>query len=383
VKSKAKLLIVTTVPDTLATILAGQPRWLSDEFDISIATSPSDMLAFVSSNEGVPVYPIPMVRGISVASDLISIFRMAYLIRNLKPDLVHSYTPKAGLVTMVAAWLMRVPVRIHTFTGLIFPTASGIKHFFLKNADRIIAACATHVVPEGRGVKIDLNAFKITGKVLRVIGNGNIAGVDTSYFDPEDADVVHCANKLRDDLGISKSHFIFAYLGRFNKDKGLEELVEAFERASLPDSALVLFGERDRTNPPSSETWRRIQESREIFVGGFLDDVRPGISIADAIVLPSYREGFPNVLLQGGAMGRPLIATDINGSNEIVIPGETGFLVPVRDAPSLAEAMSNVHAMSVADRNEMGKRNRARIGDLFEQSVYREELLAFYREALQ
>ena len=153
-----KIVLVTTVPDTFASILIGQPNYLAKHFDISLVTSPGPLVARVEENEGLSVRTVPMERGINPFKDLVSIWHMWRTLRRLRPDIVHSYTPKAGLVTMVSAWLCGVPVRVHTFTGLIFPTATGVKQKILIWVDRLICACATHIVPEGLGVQRDLEA---------------------------------------------------------------------------------------------------------------------------------------------------------------------------------------------------------------------------------
>lgn len=250
--STSKLLIVTTVPETLATILRDQPRFLSQRFDVTLATSPGSELTAVVENERVPVELVPMVRGIDVPADVRSIARMARLIRRVKPDAVHSYTPKAGLVAMTAAALCRVPVRIHTFTGLIFPVSSGLKRAVLKWADRLTASCATRVIPEGEGVRRDLERFGITRKPLHVIGYGNIAGVDTSHFSSDDEDVKRAAQRLAAEIGLQGTDRVFCFIGRLHRDKGLKELVQAL----LPAAPECAPGYRRRRGRKRSDRCR-------------------------------------------------------------------------------------------------------------------------------
>ena len=214
--SKKKLVIITTVPETLASILKGQPRFLNQHFNISLISSPESGVQRLSSAEDVPVYSVAMKRGISPLRDVVSIIKMFFLFRRLKPDAIHSYTPKAGLVGMIAGALSGVPVRIHTFTGLIFPTQSGFKQKLLIWADRLICLCATKVVPEGQGVKNDLSKFHITSKPMEVIGHGNIAGVDFEYFDIKKSSAEGAI--LSQGLGIASDCFVFCYVGRLNKD---------------------------------------------------------------------------------------------------------------------------------------------------------------------
>lgn len=378
--ARSKILIVTTIPETLSTILAGQPKWLAQHFNVTVATSPSEK--FVPVGKCVAVRWVPMRRGIAPLADIVSIWRMFWVIRSLRPDLVHSYTPKAGLVAMLAAFLARVPVRIHTFTGLIFPTATGMKRRVLITVDRIISAATTHVVPEGRGVMNDLACFGITRKPMRIIGNGNIAGVDVARFNPGAAGVAKTAACFRQDYGIREDEFVFGFVGRLNRDKGLDELVAAFKRMDCKQTRLICVGNYDASAPVSAHTHQQMKTCPNIILAGFHEDIRPLLALMDVLVLPSYREGFPNVLLQAAAMEKPLIATNVNGSNEIVRPGVNGLIVPPRDTDSLVQAMRRMRNMPAKARAQMGAAGRVLIVQGFEQGFLRASLLDFYEEAL-
>lgn len=377
----AYILIATTVPDTLATILKGQPRYLATHFNVALASSPGEFVSHVALNEGLEIHTVPMSRGINPVSDLVSVVRMVRLLRKVQPKLVHSYTPKAGLVMMLAAYLCRVPVRVHTFTGLIFPTSRGFKQKLLIWIDRLICACATHIVPEGLGVKKDLEAYRITSKPLHVIGHGNIAGVETAYFSPMATGVGDAASELKTKLGIPDDAFVFCFVGRLNRDKGLVELMQAF--SVLPGSAhLVLVGGLDHSAPIDQATLTAIESNPRVHQMGFLSDIRPVLYLADILVLPSYREGFPNVVLQAGAMELPVIATDINGCNEVIEPEFNGWLVPPRDAQNLATAMKQAMQTPADVRLEMGKRARSRIQERFERQQHWERMVEFYQGLL-
>lgn len=379
---KSKLLIVTTVPTTLASILSGQPRWLSKHFDVALATSPEPLAVKVGLDEGLTIHTVSMHRGISPLNDLKSIVNMIRVIRRVKPDIIHSYTPKAGLVGMLAGAFARVPVRIHTFTGLIFPTASGVKKKILIAVDRLICRAATHIVPEGMGVKNDLLNAKITSKKLEIIGNGNIAGVDVAHFDPLAEGVPESVLKLNADWKIPSDAFVFGFAGRLNRDKGLDELSAAFSTCANQKTWLVCAGDLDETAPPKSETMELLRSHPRVVLTGHVADVRPVLARADTLVLPSYREGFPNVLLQAAAMGTPLIGTDISGSNEIIDEGQNGFIVPSHDADALGQAMDKVMKFSDHQRAEIGRAGRAKVIEKYEQSVLRNSLLVFYQKAL-
>ena len=379
--SAPKLLIVTTVPEALATILRDQPRFLSRQFDVTLATSPGSELTAIAENERVPVELVPMVRGIDLAADVRSIVRMARLIRRLRPDAVHSYTPKAGLVAMTAAAFCRVPVRIHNFTGLIFPIHSGVKRAALMWADRLTALCATRVIPEGDGVRRDLQRFAITRKPLHVIGHGNIAGVDTSHFSPDDEDVQRAAQRLAADIGLQGTDRVFCFIGRLHRDKGLKELIQAFTKLP-PNSRLVIVGAPDESAPIDPATESGLAQPR-IHRLGFQQDIRPALAVSDALVLPSYREGFPNVILQAGAMRLPVLAANVSGCNEFVTPGVNGWLVEPRDGDDLWRAMLEAMMLPRDELEAMGEESRRRVRERHERVAYWETLRRFYEAELQ
>jgi len=380
--SKRKLLIVTTVPETLSTILRGQPRFLNENFNVFLATSSGASLKDVRSFEGVPVYVVPMTRGIHLFRDIYSLIIMIMLLVRLRPHAVHSYTPKAGLIAMLASWLCFVPVRIHTFTGLIFPTQTGLKRKVLIFIDSLICLCASKIIPEGQGVKEDLLNTSITKKPLKVVGHGNIAGVDTSYFSRVANGVQSDAALLRSSLSLPRDAFVFCFVGRLNRDKGISELAEAFSK--MPSrSHLLLVGENDETAPVSPEIMEALTRNSHVHFLGFLADIRPALYLSDALVLPSYREGFPNVLLQAGSMQLAVIATDISGCNEFVTPSENGWLVCPRDAVALQRAMYEALLASRENLKEMGDSSRSLVQSRFEQHDHWLRMVDLYSRELR
>jgi len=379
--SAEKVLLVTTVPETLATILKYQPSFLNRHYRILLACSSGPETDEVRRNEGVPLFEVPMERGISPFKDLVSIVRMVFLLMQVKPDVLHSYTPKAGLVSMIAGFLCRVPIRVHTFTGLVFPTSSGFKKYLLILVDKLICRCATVVVPEGGGVMADLQRFSVTKKPLRIIGHGNIAGVDTKYFSRICLGLKR-EQCRRDVVDKNEKIFVFCYVGRINRDKGIKELIEAF--VLLPESAhLILVGGLDETAMVDVNTLSLLNRHERVHWVGFKSDIRPFLCAANVLVLPSYREGFPNVLLQAGAMELPAIATDIGGCNEIVDRGFNGWLVPARDSKALAEAMNTAMSIPEVELEIMGRNARSRVQERHERSSQWERMRAFYQALLQ
>ena len=241
-----KILRIATVPQSLNTLLKGQFRFMSDFYEIVAISSPGEDLEELSLRERVRTISIPMERHISIVRDLISLIRLIILFLKERPDMVHSLTPKAGLLSMLAAWITRVPVRMHTFTGLIFPTATGAMRKLLIMIDRIICFCATDINPEGEGVKRDLIEYRITSKPLQIIANGNVNGIDLSYFDRTEA-VVKSSQLYR-----NEQFFTFCFVGRIVKDKGINELIQAFKRLYdlYSDIRLILVGSFERDLDP-------------------------------------------------------------------------------------------------------------------------------------
>lgn len=376
---RKKIFIVTTVSETFTSILKGQPAYLNTLLDVELVTSLDDRSR--SIDEGVKVHRVPMVRGINPLRDIVSVVQMLRLFMRERPSAVHSYTPKAGLVTMLAAWLCRVPVRIHTFTGLIFPTQTGFKKKMLICIDRLICGCATRIVPEGEGVKKDLMAYKITGKELSVIGHGNIAGVDLTFFDPKTPSISETSQNLKSHLKISVDDVVYCFIGRLNKDKGLKELAQAFSVLSV-NAHLIIVGDRDDSAPIDSLSMSVFESHPRVHLLGFQQDIRSALFSSDILVLPSYREGFPNVVLQAGAMGMPCIVTDISGCNEIIQAGFNGWLVAPHDHQSLANAMLEALSSPADVLSQMGENARRRVTSRFDRKDHLLRMANFYKDEL-
>lgn len=379
-----KIIRTATVPLSLDIFCRGLLRELSEEYQIVVVSSPLPELDSIARREGVRTLAVPMQRKIAPLRDLASLIRLALVFRKEKPDMVHSITPKAGLLSMVAAWLTRVPVRVHTFTGLVFPYVKGVKRPLLWFTDHLTAACATHVIPEGEGVKNDLLSHMVTHKSLKVLGNGNMRGVDLSYYQ-RTADVLEKASALRSQFGISGSDFVFLFVGRLDYDKGIDELLRAFNRLTNEGAAahLLLAGAEDPDGKPLMESTRQLMAvSPNVHVSdGWLEDVRPWYAAADALVHPSYREGFPNVVIEAGAMELASIVTDINGSREIIREDENGVIIRSHDEAALYEAMKAFiqHPDKVY---RMASLARAQVADRYEQSYVRQCLKNFYHTVL-
>lgn len=375
---KPKLIRVSTVPTSLDTFCNGFLKELSSDYEVIALSSYGKEMNIIAKREGVKTIALDMERHISFKKDVVSLCKLIRVFYKEKPVIVHSITPKAGLLCMVAAWLTHVPLRVHTFTGLIFPTSSGLKRRILMLTDWITCACATHVIPEGEGVKDDLIKNGITKKELKVLGYGNIRGVDMKYYDRTES-VKDEALKIR-----TTDIFTFIFIGRLVRDKGINELVNAAKRLyeeGFSFRILLVGSFEDDLDPLFPETKDIIQNASYIEFVGKKNDVRPWLAASDALVFPSYREGFPNVVLEAGAMGLPSIVTDINGSREIIEQDYNGVIVPVRNIEALYEAMREF-LENPKKVSEMALKARNLIGERFEQKYVRQCQKDFYRNIL-
>ena len=376
-RNKKKIIRTITVPQSLDFLEEVILRLKKDGYETMIVTSPGKELDdFKQRNPLEKTIEVPMERHISLIKDLKSLWKMVQLMSEEKPYMVHSMTPKAGLITMIAAWLTGVPVRIHTFTGLVWPTTTGLKRKVLMTTDWITCTCATHIIPEGQGVLDDLKNHKVCRKPMKVLGYGNVKGVDMERFNPARfADV-----KKEEDK------FQFIFVGRIVGDKGINELVEAFVRINkeYPNTQLTLVGKYEANlDPVKFEILKVIEENPCIDACGprYGDNLLVEYMKSDCFVMPSYREGFPNTVMEAGAMGLPSIVTDINGSREIIIHGENGLIVPSKNVDALYKAMK-VMVEDASARERMVANARPLIDSRFERSFVQGCLIDFYEEIL-
>ncbi|WP_034752400.1 glycosyltransferase family 4 protein [Chryseobacterium daeguense] len=379
-----KIIRTSTIPLSLNVLLKGQLKYLSEFYEVVGISSEGELLDEVKEREGIKTIKVNMERGISPLKDAVSLYRLYKILKKEKPLIVHSITPKAGLLTMLSGKMAGVPVRIHTFTGLIFPTRKGVSKKLLITMDQLLCWAATHIYPEGEGVKKDLINYKITSKYLRVIGNGNVNGIDLQHFSPEQVTGAQ-KESLRKELNIEDSDFVLVFVGRLVGDKGINELVKAFSLLNKTGkrSKLLLVGPVEQElDPLEQETLEEIKNNPDIISVGFQKDVRPYFAISHALAFPSYREGFPNVVMQAGAMELPSIVSDINGCNEIIIEDQNGIIVPVKNSEKLKNAMERL-ILDEEYYHQLRMNARELIASRYEQSVVWEALLGEYRKLIK
>ncbi len=368
-----KILRISTIPKSLNTFCRGQLHMISEHYEVVAVSSPGQELEMIKNREGVRIIAVPMERHISLWRDMKSLVKMIGVMRREKPDIVHSLTPKAGLLSMLSAWITRVPVRMHTYTGLVFPTATGMKQRVLILMDKLLCRCATYINPEGQGVADDLRRYHITKKTLHIIGNGNVRGMDMDYWSRDNV-----TRDVRKELGLASDDMVLLFVGRLVRDKGINELIEAFSKIGNEQVKLILVGTyEDALDPLAEETVQTINKDKRIFAVGRQEDVRPYYAASDIFVFPSYREGFPNTVLEAGALGLPCIVTDINGAREIIIEGKNGTIIPTKDVDALYDAIQRLME-DAGLRHRLSLQARELIASRYEQKWLWGELMKVY-----
>lgn len=378
---KPKLIRITTIPLSLEKLLEGQLHFMSEFYEVTAISSEKERLEEFGIREEVNTYYIPLTRKITPIQDLVGVIRLVKFLKKNKPDIVHTHTPKAGLIGMVSACITRVPNRLHTVAGLPLMEATGIKRIVLEFVEKVVYKCATNVYPNSEGLYNFIVKSKFVKKnKLKIIGKGSSNGIDTKHFDP--SLFLNEDNKdLRLELGIDENDFVYVFVGRLVGDKGINELVEAFceVQKQCPSSSLLLVGDFEtELDPLSNNTIRIIESHSKIFSVGFKKDVRPFLFISNALTFPSYREGFPNVVMQAGAMGLPSIVSNINGCNEIITHNENGLIVERKNVADLVEAM----ALLASDKTVVDKLcliARDRIVNLYNRQFIWKEILKEYK----
>ncbi len=382
-----KILRITTVPISMNILLKGQLEFMNRHFEVHGATSYDEKhFNEVAQREGIKMHAIEMKRTISPLHDLGALWKLYRLISKIKPQIVHTHTPKAGLLGMLAAKMAGVPIRLHTVAGLPLVETTGARRRLLENIERLTYSCAHKIYPNSTGLqRIILENKFCSAEKIKVIGDGSSNGINTKHFTPTLSGAEKSA--LRENLSLRSDDIVFCFVGRLCIEKGIRELIAAFlnllEQRPNSNAKLLLVGPLEKENGVlGPDTLKKMNETPEILSVGRHDDIRPYLEISDIFVFPSYREGFPNVVLQAGAMGLPCIVSDINGSNEIIIPDLNGMIVPVKDTVRLANAMTEL-LLNKELRDRFAGASRPNIIKKYEQQSVWEALLEEYQLQLQ
>lgn len=370
--------VVAAAPISLNAFMAPHVRRLSETYAVTLvaAGTAKDVEAQLSAE--VTFTPVAIRRAISPVDDLRALVSLWRLLRERRFDIVQSITPKAGLLSMVAARLAGVPVRVHWFTGQVWATKSGAGRWFLKALDRLMAACATHLLADSPSQRDFLvREGVVSPDRVSVLGRGSVCGVDTSRFRPDG----HARAEVRSAHGIPDTAVVCLYLGRLNRDKGVIDLAQAFAQSATRFPALVLLvvgpdeggvrAEMEAALGPSGGSARFVD---------FTKTPERYMAAADVFVMPSYREGFGSSVIEAAACGVPSVGTRIYGLTDAIAEDVSGLLVPPRDVPALAAAIERL-AADPALRFTLGRQALNRVEEQFSQDTLTLALAAFYERS--
>lgn len=375
---RPRICIVVAAPLTLKVAMLGHLRELAKFADVTAVADFTPQDEAFPWPGGLTRVAVPITRPISLRSDLAALLALFRLFKTQRFDLVHSITSKAGLLAVLASRLCGTRLRLHTYTGQIWVTRAGLMRSLLKNADRLIARLATHVLADSVSQREFLIAQGIVGeRQSTVLCQGSICGVDTEQFRSDAA----ARERVRRSHGIPLGAVAFLYLGRISRDKGLLDLARAFAEVSnlRPDTHLLLVG------PDEDDLRAKISATAacaaKLHCVDFTDRPQEYFAAADVFCLPSYREGFPTSILQAAATGLPSIASRIYGITDAIVEDETGLLFAPGDARQLAQCMNQL-AADEALRTRMGHKARERAVHAFSSRESTAALMAYYRELL-
>jgi glycosyltransferase involved in cell wall biosynthesis len=348
-------------------------------FRVTLVSSPGELLERTAAREGVDSIAIPIQREIAPIADMVSLVRLCWLLLRLRPDMTEFSTPKAGLLGTLAAMLCGVPQRIYMLRGLKLETSTGLKRRILLSAERLASACAQVVLCNSESIRTEALALGLAPAAkLQLLGEGSSNGVDVRRFSPGPSGV-------RERLGIPAEASVVGFVGRLTRDKGLPELIEAFDiiLQAEPEAHLLLVGWYDASEDALSAGLRtRIGNHPRIHCTGFVSDTAPYYRAMDVMALPTWREGFPNVVLEAAATGIPVVTTLCTGSRDSVVPEVTGLLIPPGYPAAISEAVLKL-LCNPERRSRMGQAARAWIMEHYVDQYVLGLTHAYYKSLLK
>ncbi len=342
--NRFNLLRITTVPISLKKLLNGQLEFMSNLYNVTAISSEDKYLKEHYNKFGISFFTVNMKRRPSLIHDLFSLFKLIYTIYKIKPHIVHTHTPKAGLLGMLASKILGVKIRLHTVAGLPWIEKKGLIRSLYKFVESITYKNATHVYSNSLTLQnFILNENLLNKNKISVISNGSSNGINTDWF-KSTKEIENVSNTIISKYNLN-NYKVLIFVGRLVKDKGIEELVIAFNELCKEGFKikLLLVGPFEHDlDPISAEILNIIINHKDIITTDYIEDVRPYFFAADILTFPSYREGFPNVPLQAASMELPCIVSNINGCNEIIIDRYNGLIVEPRDYLSLKLAIKEL-----------------------------------------
>ena len=370
---KQKICFVLTVEYAVKVFLLSHLRALSELYDITVIVNTDNPNFLVETGINAKVIPLKISRNISFFSDLICLFKLIKIFHQQRFSSVHSLMPKSGLLAMLGAWVVCVPLRIHTFTGQVWVTKTGFKRFILKQFDGLIAFLSTNSIVDSPSQCRFLLDNKISTAAKAVVfSKGSISGVDAERFKPN----LQSKIDIRQQLRISDEAIIFLFIGRLNKDKGVLDLAYAFKQLDIKMIHLVFVGSDEQNM--QAEIMNIIGISQKVYFIGHTNMPEAYMAAADVLCLPSYREGFGSVVIEAAAVGIPAIASRIYGITDAVVDGETGLLHEPRDIEEIKSCMKQLIDNKIL-RLKLGEQARQRVNRDFDSHLITQAWVDFYR----
>lgn len=366
-------------------LMRGQLKFLRETgFDVAVASAPGEELTTIARAEGALAIETGLTREIAPLRDLATLVRMWLILRRIRPAIINFGTPKAGLIAGLAARLVCVPFRVYTLRGLRAETTTGLKRHTLLFAERVACACAHRVICVSESLRekaLSLGIVKRERTIVLASGSSN--GVDAEVFRPS-TERRRAALKWREQKGIPKDAPVIGFVGRFVTDKGIEDLFEAYSmlRQRFADLRLLLVGEFEEGDPVPRAVRKQLESDPHVTITGFVNDTAPYYHVIDILALPTYREGFPNVVLEAQAAGKPAVVTNATGAVDSVIDGVTGLIIPVGAIAALAEGLARLlgdPSLAAA----MGDNGRKRVVAEFQPARIWSELAGHYQNWLE
>lgn len=362
VMSRKKICFVVAVPGTAQSFLKDHIKALAEKYDIYLAANfPDDYEVSLPGLKDVK--HIAIQRNISPIADLKAVNKLTSYFKEQKFDAVHSVTPKAGLITALAAKMAGVKHRIHIFTGQVWASRKGGARMILKSIDKLIVALNNHILVDGEAQrKFLISEGVLTDKNSKVLGAGSICGVNTVKFTPLPQE----REREREDLCITPEKVVYCFMGRLNRDKGIYELLQAFNDMApeCPNAYLLIFGSDEEKCMSHINEYPNIREGVNFQYPGSTSTPHLSLQAADVFCLPSYREGFGMSVIEASCLGLPIICSDAYGLGDTIEDNTSGIRCKVGDVKSLFEAMKYMYFHPV-ERKEMGENGRNRVLDLF------------------
>lgn len=379
-----KIIRITTAPMALRYLLSGQMKYIrANGFDVVMISSNGEEREALIEREGCLHIIVPLTRKITPFTDLVCLYRLIKIFRQEKPDIVHTHTPKAGLLGMLAAKITGVKIRIHTVAGLPLMTKIGLKLLLIKKMEKLTYWCANHVWPNSMSLLRYIKAEKLVAeKKLKLIGNGSSNGINIERFDL--AKIKIHAEEIKRNIHYNAENFYLLYVGRIVKDKGIVELITAFKslKQQYPQLKLILLGKFEmELDPLPHYIYMEIKTNPDIIYVGFTPHVEYYISLAHLFIFPSHREGFPNVLLQAGLLKVPIICSEIVGNIDIVEDDVTGTLFSAGNVEEIKKKV--IFAINSPEAiKEMSEKLYEKIIYLYKQEIVWKLILEEYNKLL-